>query len=199
MFKDFKETLNKLFRTKSESVRKVELNHIYTDRYGNKFFEYKDPRQMPGPRLRVAEIAAVEADLGITAEKGSELVRGAITEFERWSKTQEGFANGLAILVELERRFVSLAEEETLLRLASAYFVMNDEDEGHYISSQQQKKFDAWDMDPESRSFFLSAAMKLTGFFGNTSTEDILTYLKKEQPKFDKAATFLKRFTPTDT
>ena len=170
------------------------MKEIYTDKYGNKYYEYKDPRQMPGPRLRVAEIAAVEADLSITAEKGTELVEASI-EFAN----KGDFVQCSAILVELYRRFKSLAEEETLLRLASAYYTMNDEDESHYISSEQQAKFDAWDMDPEAKNFFLSASMGLTGFFGNTSTEDILTYLKSEQPKLEKAATFLKKFTSTNT
>ena len=188
----FKNKIKQIFRPKQE--RKVEMNKIYTDRYGNKFYEYKDPRQLPGPRLRVAEIAAVEADLSITAEKGCELIE-AWVEFAN----KGDFTQASAIAVELYRRFKALAEEETLLRLASAYFVMNDEDEGHYIGREQRDKFDAWDMDPDSKDFFLSAAMKLTGFYGNTSTEDILKYLKEEQPRFEKAATFLKKFSPTNT
>lgn len=150
---------------------------------------------MPAPRLRNAEIAAIEADLCITAKDGSMLIDSAIEKFEIWSKSPKstGLADALSILVELKRRFVSLAEEETLLKLASVYFVMNDEDPYHYIPSQQQAKKDAWDIDGEAKDFFLCRAAEITNFYGTTSDKDILMYLKQNQPELKKAARFLEK------
>ncbi len=169
--------------------RKIELKEIYTDTYKNKYYEYKDLRQLPGCRLRVSQLAIVEAELSLTAEKGSMLV-------DKWIEfaNKNDFVQAGAIAVELKRRFVALAEEETLLKLASCYFVMNDEDESLYNASDQVKKFDAWSMDDKARDFFLSAAIKITEFYGNTSIGDILTYLKKNQPDMEKAQKFLEKF-----
>ena len=149
---------------------------------------------MPAHRCRIAEMALIEADLCISAENGSKLVEAAIEKFEHWSKSPKstGLSDALSIMVELKRRFVSLAEEETLQKLASVYFVMNDEDPEHYVSSQQQKKFDAWDIDREAKDFFLCRAAEITRFFGTTSDKDILMYLRENQPEL-KAAHFLKK------
>ena len=170
------------FLTKTPK-RKIELKEIYTDAYKNKYYEYKDPRTLPGCRLRVSQMAIVEAEVCITAEKGSMLV-------DKWIEfaNKNDFVQAGAVAVELKRRFVALAEEETLLKLASCYFVMNDE------QSDQVKKFDAWSMDEKARDFFLSCAIKITEFYGNTSTGDILTYLRKEQPDMEKAQKFLEKF-----
>lgn len=156
---------------------------------------------MPGPRLRVAEVAAVEADLSISATEGAKLLDMVLEKFETWTKSpkSKGFSEALAILIELRRRFEALAEEKTLQKLATCYYVMDDEDEVHYIQSQQQKKLDAWDADDDAKSFFLCRAAELTGFYGNTSEKDILTYLKREQPKLEKAAKYFLKSGSSNT
>jgi len=150
---------------------------------------------MPAHRFRLAEMAIIEADLGISAKEGSRLIDECIKKFETWAKSPKstGLSEALAILVELKRRFESLAEEETLQKLASIYFVMNDEDPYHYVDSQQQKKFDAWDIDNDAKDFFLCRAAEITRFYGNTSDKDILMYLKQNQPELTKAARFLEK------
>lgn len=172
------------------------LKRIYKDKAGNIYYQFRDhSRIMPAHRFRLAETAIIEADLGISAKEGSKLVDECINKFEAWAKSPKstGLSEALSILVELKRRFESLAEEETLLKLASVYFVMNDEDPYHYVSSQQQKKFDAWDIDIEAKDFFLCRAAEITGFYGNTSDKDILLYLKKNQPELTKVAHFLEK------
>ena len=156
---------------------------------------------MPGPRLRVAEVAAVEADLSISAAEGSKLLDLAMEKFEMWTKSakSKGFGEALSILVELKRRFEALAEEKTLQKLATCYYVMDDEDEVHYIQSQQQKKLDAWDADQDAKSFFLCRAAELTGFYGSTSDKDILMYLKKEQPNLEKVARYFSKSGSSNT
>ncbi len=150
---------------------------------------------MPAPRLRNAEIAAIEADLCITAKDGSMLIDAAIEKFEIWSKSPKstGLADSLSILVELKRRFESLAEEETLLKLASIYFMMNDEDPHHYVNSQQQVKLDAWDIDKEAKDFFLCMEEEITNYYGTTSDKNKLMYLNQNQPELKKAARFLEK------
>jgi len=150
---------------------------------------------MPPIRFRLAEIALIETDCCISAISGSMLVSKAIEKFEEWSKSPKstGLSEALAILVELKRRFVSLVEEETLQKLATIYFTMNDEDPEHYIESEQQAKINAWDIDRESKDFFLCRAAEITRFFGSTSDKDILMYLRKNQPELKKAARFLEK------
>ena len=131
----------------------------------------------------------------ISSEEGIKLTNGIITDLENWTKSQKstGFGDAMAKLVELRRRFELLAEEDTLLKLASVYFMMNDEDPQHYLPSEQQKKHDAWDIDSEAKDFFLCRAAEVTRFYGTTSDKDILMYLKKNQPELKKAAQFLKK------
>lgn len=150
---------------------------------------------MPPHRFRLAEIALIEVDCCISAKSGAELVDAAINKFEEWSKSPKstGLADALSIMVELKRRFVSLVEEETLQKLATIYFTMNDEDPEHYIESEQQAKINAWDIDRTAKDFFLCRAAEITGFFGDTSDKDILMYLRKNQPELKKAALFLKK------
>lgn len=150
---------------------------------------------MPGPRLHVAEVAAVEADLSISSAEGIRLLDLAMEKFDAWTKSpkSKGFGEALAILVELQRRFKALAEEKTLQKLATCYYIMDNEDEVHYIQSQQQKKLDAWDADEDAKCFFLCRAAELTGFYGSTSDKDILMYLKKEQPELEKVARYFSK------
>lgn len=178
---------------KKEKKSKIELKQVYKDKSSHVFYEFADPRQMPGVRLRVAEIATIEAELGISAEKGIELLDLAVEKLAGWSQDKKGFGEGLAIIVELKRRFVALLEEQTLLKLATVYFTMDNEDESKYLRSEQQHKMDAWDSDSEAKDFFLCASARLTGFFGDFSSEDILKYLKENQPELEKAEQFLQK------
>ena len=189
--------LLKKFRKESQEDPKSLLKRIYKDKNNNVYFGWRDVRQMSGHRLRVAEMAAVEADLSINSEDGIKLIDQAIEKIETWSKSPKstGLSEGLSIIVELKQRFVALAEEKTLLKLATCYFTMNDEDPEHYIQSEQQKKIDAWDMDGDAKSFFLCRAAEITQFYGDTSDRDILMYLKKEQPNLEKVARFLEKNT----
>lgn len=150
---------------------------------------------MSAHRLRIAEIAGIEAELCLNSKDGSMLVDKVITEIELWAKSPKstGLANALAILVELKRRFEALAEEETFLKLATVYFMMNDEDPYKYSDIDQQKKKDAWEVDSEAKDFFLCRAAEITRFYGTTSDKDILMYLRKNQPELEKTARFLKK------
>ena len=190
-----------LRKRKSREDPKKLLKRIYKDKNGNLYFGWRDVRQLSGYRLRVAEVAAVEADLSISAEDGINLIDQAIEKIEVWSKStkSKGLSEGLAIIVELRQRFSALAEEKTLLKLATCYFTMNDEDPEHYIQSQQQLKIDAWDMDGDAKSFFLCRAAEITQFYGDTSDKDILMYLKKEQPNLEKVARFLEKSSSPST
>ena len=186
---------------KRKSPSGADLVRTYKDNNGHVYYRFKDPRQMPGPRLRVAEVAAVEADLSINAKDGTQLIEMAIESFEQATRSPKftGFAQGLDYLVELKRRFVALAEEKTLLKLATVYFTMDDEDPNHYISREQERKIDAWDADPACKDFFLCRGAEITQFYSDTSDKDILMYLKKEQPNLEKVTGFLSKRTSRGT
>lgn len=173
----------------------------YKDENGHVYYRFKDVRQLPGPRLRVAEAAATEADLSINSQDAIKLIDLAMEKFEEWSKSRQskGLGDALAILVELKRRFVALAEEKTLLKLATVYFTMDDEDPLHYISREQERKLDAWECDLACKDFFLCRGAETTQFYSDTSDKDILMYLKAEQPNLEKVTDFLSRRTFSDT
>ena len=193
--------LKNLLRKSQEDPKRSLLVRTYKDQNGHVYYRFKDPREMPGQRLRVAEVAAVEADLSINAKDAIELIDLTMEKFESWSKAPKtkGLAEALHILVELKRRFVALAEEKTLLKLATCYFTMDNEDPEHYIQSQQNRKIDAWDADQDAKSFFLCRGAEITQFYSDTSDRDILMYLKKEQPNLEKVTDFLSKRTYKST
>jgi hypothetical protein len=104
---------------------------------------------------------------------------------------EHDYAHAINISVELYRRFAALAEEETLLRLAAIYVVMNDEPEDRYLQSWFDKKREAWNDDAEAKDFFLTLAANVTGFYTNTSPESILKYLEENQKELLKALKYL--------
>lgn len=179
---------------KKKHTRKIDLKQVYKDRAGNIYYAYVDPRELPGPRLRVAEVAVVEAGMNIDAKTGMEMID---RQMEYWNKGQ--YAQAINISTELYKRFKMLAEEETLLKLATAYFVMNGEDETRYNKSDQELKLRAWADDEDARDFFIVEAVKLTGYYSTISPEDILTYLKENKSEVEKAAKYLQKLRSDDT
>jgi hypothetical protein len=176
----------KIFARKKPK-RQIRLEKVF-EKNGNTFYKYVDPLELPGPRLRAAEIAAVEADLSINSKDGIALLDKVFAEMNKGS-----FVQASAILVELYRRFKALAEEETFLKLATVYFVMNDEDETKYNLDEQELKIKVLKADEELKSFFLSAAAEHTKNYSKVSQETIMKYLEENQEELQKIEKYLSR------
>lgn len=170
------------------------LELLHTDKHGVKYFKFKDPRQLPGPRLRAAELAAVEAELCLTSQEGSRLL-----EMQMEYMNKGDFVKASSITVELYNRFKSLAEEETLLKLASVYVLLEGEPPDEYMQSWFNKKIELWNDDQEAKGFFLGMAIKLTEIYGDTSPETILQYLKEHREELEKSKRYIARLLSKNT
>lgn len=182
----------KLFRKQTKIDHRLEL--IHTDKHGNKYYKFKDPRQLPGARLRAAEMAAIEAELCITSQEGSRLL-----EIQMDYMNKGDFVHASSITVELYNRFKSLAEEETLLKLASVYVVMEGEPVDEYMQSWFERKLKAWADDEQAKGFFLGLAIQITEAYGDTSPQHILEYLKNHREELEKSKRYIARLLSKTT
>jgi hypothetical protein len=72
-------------------------------------------------------------------------------------------------------------EEESLLQLAAAHFVMAEEDSNGYPAAFQQQKIEGWRNDPEAIAFFLQRLVHAKSVSPLPSADTIRTYLRKTQ------------------
>ena len=179
-----------LFRKKRK--RQIELREVLR-KNGNVFFEYVNNLELPAKRAIAAEVAVREATMNMTSEVLVELIDKMIELAEK-GKIVDLFA----ILKEMKTRIQYISEEETLRKLATVYFVMNNEDESSYIREEQQKKIDVWKADQDLGDFFLQKAYDLTMSYSATSKVDIITYLKKYEADIKKIEKYLQNSISTN-
>lgn len=157
--------------------RKIALNKVYTDKFGNDWYEYANPLQIPAKRAIAAEVATRFADMNLTKANFKILID------EMKKKANEGnIVEVFALLNEIEYRMNFIGEEETLLELACAYYVMGDEDETDMTDFDREKKLEVFKKDKDAKNFFLEGAFRRTIKYSDMSETDILAYLNQNAP-----------------
>ena len=173
--------------------RKIPMTKIYTDKNGVSWYEYNNPLTIPAKRAISAEVATRFADMNLTR---FQLIR-LIQEMKR--KANEGkIVDLFHLLAEVEFRINYLGEEETLLELATIYFVIDGEDETGMDEMSKKKKRDLLKSDEEALSFFLERAWKLTTKFSESSEYAIAEYLKINQVNIEKLNHSIHKLKSTD-
>lgn len=155
---------------------KIPLNCIYTDKFGNKWYEYESNLMMPAKRAIAAEVAARFADMNITKDKLIELM-GKMKELAN----QGNIVDLFHLLAEIEFRLNFLAESKTLTELAICYFVIEGEDETDFVETVKKKKLEILEKDEEAAAFFLERAYRLTMNYSDMSEGVILEFLKENK------------------
>lgn len=180
-----------LFKRKSKNsevkgpVSKYETRKIYEDASGRSWFEYTDKMNIPATRSLAAEVATRFADMNITKDK----LKGLILKMKE--NANEGNVVSLfSILQEIEFRLDFVGEEETLIEIASIYFLLEDEPEQLSASFQERKK-QIFKEDPDCRAFFLSRVFQLITNYSQLSEVDFLKYLKANQEAAERILRFL--------
>ena len=157
--------------------RKVAVNKVYTDKFGNDWFEYANPLQMPAKRAIAAEVATRFADMNLTRENLL-LLMG-----EMKKKANEGnIVELFQILGEIEYRINFIGEEQTLMELACCYYLVGEEDEMDMTDFYRTKKMDIMNKDWDAKAFFLEGAFRRTIRYSDMSEIDILDYLNQNAP-----------------
>lgn len=152
---------------------KVELEPVHKDKFGNTWYQYKEPRQLPYGRAVVAEIAVKQSELNITKERLLEFfdMCETLANHGKISKILQKFEN-------IRERLTWACEEETLKGVALVYFVIEGEDPTTYSDEWGERKKQIFQDDPETAYFFLAAGFKLITGLSNTSEADIRRYLQ---------------------
>lgn len=151
----------------------VALKHVYTDKQGNNFFEYENPLEMPKVRMLAGEISTRYMAMNLTKE---ELLR-LLTEAEHRAN-KGNIVELFSIIKEIKDRAHYLAEENSLMQLATVYFLMEGEDPKLYDKATQRRKMALWNQDEEMKGFFLQKAWDQTHSFTESSQINIPLYLE---------------------
>lgn len=157
--------------------RKIAVTKVYTDKFGNDWYEYTNPMSIPAKRAIAAEVATRFADMNLT-KANFLLLMG-----EMKKKANEGnIVDLFNILGEIEYRMNFIGEEETLMELACCYYLVGDEDETDMSDYYRQQKIDIFKRDKDAKNFFLEGAFRRTIKYSDMSEIDILDYLSQNAP-----------------
>ena len=173
---------------------KIPLNHVFTDSDGVKWFEFTNPLTMSAKRAIAAEVATRFAEMNLTKDQLKILIENMK------SKANAGnIVELFNILAELEFRLDYVGEMQTMIELATCYFVMDGEDESEFSEIWKQRKQDKFKSDQNLQDFFLRKAFELTIKSSEISAQDIHDYLKTAIPANDRFNRLLRRLKSENT
>ena len=173
---------------------KIPLNLVFTEQSGVKWYEYQNPMQMPARRAIAAEVATRFAQMNVTKDVLVEF----ITNMEQ--KANSGnIVELFHLLTELKFRLDYIGEEQTMLDLATCYFVLEGEDEGDFSEIWKQKKMERLRANGELKDFFVSRAFQLTTNYSELSNTDIHDYLKRNAQANQRFMNLLRRLKLENT
>lgn len=189
----------KLFKRKQqqqtqEKERQIELKQVYTDKFGNQWFEYVNPMQLPAKRAIAAEVATRFAEMNLTKES----MQNVFAEMKKNANSGD-IISLFSLLNELEFRLNFIGEEQTLLELAACYFVMGGEDETDFTDIDKNKKMSVLKADSDAKAFFLKGAFGYTMKYSSMSEVDILDYLIANAPNEERLSQIMQERSSQNT
>lgn len=170
------------------------LREIYTSEDGSKWFEFENPMNTPAKRAIAAEVATRFADMNLTKPVFKKLIQRMKEEANKGD-----IVSLFGILSEIEFRLDFVGEEQTLLELASVYFLIEGEPADDLSEEWTNKKKNILKNDSDARSFFLSRAYLFTTKFSELSGKDFEKYLKENRTNAERINRFLSALTSADT
>lgn len=149
----------------------IECNHIFTDDLNRKWYEYSNHTLIPGSRAAAVTIGIQYADRNITPER----LRKSLTEqLEHFNKGE--FSQGSRITLDLLDRVDWNGEKETLIDLASIYFLIEGENEKEFSMKFKKIKSDYIKENEAAYTFFVNGAFQLTRHCSDTLKNVIPKY-----------------------
>ena len=184
-------------QTTKEPIKKdrvLEVVKVYQDKFGNEWFEYVNPMQLPAKRAIAAEVATRFAEMNLTKENLITLMA------DMKKKANDGnIVDLFQLLAEIEFRLNFLGEETTLLELACCYYLINNEDETDFSDLYRNKKLEIFKLDGEAKAFFIQGAFRYTIKYSELSEIDILDYLKQNAPSEERLNLILQTLKSQNT
>ena len=175
---------------KVESVVKtgsqIPLIPVFKDALGRTWYEFQSAVTIPAKRAIAAEVATKFQEMNLTKQNLLELM----------AKMKDHANNGkivdlFAILNEIEFRLNFIGEEETLINLAAAYFVLEGEDETDFSEVDRVKKVDYIKENKEAFNFFVQRAFEFTMNYSQMSEIDIQEYLLQNAQNAERLKKYL--------
>lgn len=166
-----------IFKRKHDNAKNPAM--VLMGKYnGVEYYTYQDAIDLPPIR-------------GVAAEKASRFIECCITEDYLKSLTKKmvdafnkkDMATVASLIKEQEFRLTFMAEEDTLLEMASIYFYTRNENPFEINDDLRRVKIANWKKNNEALNFFLKAAITLTQRYGSSSAENILQFLQEQREK----------------
>lgn len=162
--------------TKYKTGSKIPMVEIFTDKFGNPWYQYENNLTMPAKRAIAAEVATRFADMNLTKP----IFRKLVEQMKKYAN-EGNIVDMFNLLSEIEFRLDYLGEEKTMTELGICYFCIEGEDETDFSEVWNKKKREILEQDSDSQAFFLSMAYQHTINYSNISEVDILAYLKENK------------------
>ena len=182
-------------KKKAKQTLDVDLTRfVYKSSDGSKWFEFKNPMNTPAKRAIAAEVATRFADMNITKTELKTLIVRMKEEANKGD-----IVSVFNLMAELDFRLDFIGEQETLLELASVYYVLEGENPDDLSDEWTEKKKKILKEDSDCRDFFLSKVYLFTTKHSELSGADFLKYLKQSKEHAERISRYLSANTLADT
>jgi hypothetical protein len=185
-----KNPLKKLF-TKKKRISKignkeVHLNLVYTDAFGNNWYEPTDLADYPFIRINHIQTYSRYAELKMTPDRLNKINKAIL------QCASDGDMNGIIVLAtEIQIAEQMFCEKTTLLRLASAMFLINNEPPNSWNEEYEQKKIESMLNDADCMAFFLPTAYRNLKSYSENSDLQVIEYLQESLNKMNRLSYLL--------
>lgn len=171
--------------------KEIELELVYTDSNGNKWRSPKDLSEYPFVRLNMIQTYSRYADLKMDSQRLHTIVDNALNCLNKGEEH-----DAIILLNEVKVAENLFCEKNTLLKLASAMFLINDEKANSFNDNYEKLKIDTMLNDAECMAFFLPIAYQTLTNFKNNSSLQVVEYLMKTQPLIDRLNYIIQSTSP---
>ena len=164
----------------SDGTNTWEMQHIYTDTLGNKWYQPIDIEMLPSKRYAALEVKKSYLEIGV-----DEFTFKAAFKIAKELMKQEDTDNVAKLLDALEDRLSFDFNSRNILDMAVTLFTINDEKIYQFNEHYDDLKKEALMKDADAKSFFLTIsfelATKLTQKYDQYSNSTIGELLLKEK------------------
>lgn len=176
----FKKTKEHSNTEQTDGTNTWEMEHIYTDALGNKWYQPIDIEMLPSKRYAALEVKKSYLEIGV-----DEFTFQAAFKIIKDLMKQDDKENVNKLLDALEDRLSFDFNSRNILDMAVTIFTINDEKIYQFNEHYDDLKKAALLEDAEAKSFFLTIsyelATKLTAKYGQYSNDTLGELMQKEK------------------
>jgi hypothetical protein len=157
------------------SSEESKMEHVYTDVFGNKWYQYKNFLNMPPKRAAAGELAVRMSQLCL-----DEKMFDQYTAIMRDACNRKDLVTVANYIQRMEERRLLPAEMNTTMALANAFFMIEGENPMSTSEYWFKEKKKVWEQDEACAAFFLHKALSITRDISDISQTDLLLYFQRQ-------------------